>query len=463
MKKRLTALYLILFLILPSLFGCSYGSAIAKLDESERAAALFDAVNQIKRTSYLLKRETRLSGTLEDYFTNASIVYDSYFFDLDTEAPSTFFETTAETTVSLSGEEYTSSIRTRSGFRDGKMFVQNSPSSSLYSKISAEDYFAYLTEKSVSEEALVSAIKSAETQTCTKNGDGSWYAGFSDFPDAELNLLAKAYFDPAVYTFQNASIKELIVHIESTKKLELKTMQFTLVFDGNASAQTTVTLLEADKEALPTISLYKFKEVSDLRFLDVLKGKINEKLASDSYSVSMKDIVRINSDISTSSTTNTDGHISYSKSGSKTSFVYSYSKSPRAGVVSEFTYRDGVLYSTSGNSETVFDYNMNEYEAQSYLTSLVDPGNLAGAVISDFEKNDKEPNQYILYIESPSLDKYYYHIGGFPSVNVKSSAKIILTLDDDGELTEYRYYLNAEAEYYGYEVKITQNNIRTFE
>ncbi|MBQ2716694.1 MAG: hypothetical protein IJF21_07830, partial [Clostridia bacterium] len=129
---------------------------------------------------------------------------------------------------------------------------------------------------------------------------------------------------------------------------------------------------------------------------------------------------------------------------------------------SELQYRDGVLYATSGNSETVFDPSMNEYEARAYLLSLIDPGNLAGAPVSSFEVDEKNPNQYTLYIESPAIDKHYSLIGGFPLDSVTASARIVLTLKN-GELSEYRYYLTINAEYYNYKVRIVQINTRIFE
>ena len=137
MKKRLTLLCLVFFLILPLLCSCSYGRAIMKLDEGDRAAALFDAVNQVNRASYLLRRETKLSGIVDSIKAEVDIAYDSYFFDLDTDAPSVHLETSADTTVYVSSEPYTTSLRTRSGYRDGKMYVQNSPTSSMYSSVTA--------------------------------------------------------------------------------------------------------------------------------------------------------------------------------------------------------------------------------------------------------------------------------------------------------------------------------------
>ena len=105
---------------------------------------------------------------------------------------------------------------------------------------------------------------------------------------------------------------------------------------------------------------------------------------------------------------------------------------------------------------------MNEYEARAYLLSLIDPGNLAGAPISSFITDDKDPNKYTLYIESPSIDKYYYLIGGYPLDSINTSARIELILKD-GELSEYRYYLTINAEYYNYKVRIVQINTRIFE
>ncbi len=462
MKKRLTLLCLVFFLILPSLTSCSYGTAIMKLDKKDRAAALFDAANQIRKSSYLLRRETKLSGVIDTLKTEAVITYDSYFFDLDTDTPTIHFESAADTTVYVSSEPYSTSIRTRAGFRDGKMYVQNSPTSSLYSNITAKDYFEYLTQNAADEEKITDALKSAENQDCQKNGDGSWYAGFNRFPEDSLNLLVSAYFDPAVFSFKDAAIEDLIVHIETNKKLELTVMQFTLLFDKNASAQTTVKLLEADKDDLPKINFFKFTEVSDLRFLDELKGKINEKFAADSFGVSMKDTVTITQNGRGASLTQTDSHISFSDSADGITFEYTYQNSATPDVISELQYRDGVLYATSGGSETVFDPAMNEYEARSYLFSLIDPGNLAGAPVSEFKSDDRDPNKYILYIESPSIDKYYYQIGGFPVDSVKTSARIELILKD-GEISEYRYYLTINAEYYNYKVRIVQSNTRIFE
>ena len=80
MKKRLTLICLVFFMILPSLTSCSYGSAIMKLDEGDRAAALFDAVNKVSRASYLLRRETKLSGRIDTLKADINITHDSYFF-----------------------------------------------------------------------------------------------------------------------------------------------------------------------------------------------------------------------------------------------------------------------------------------------------------------------------------------------------------------------------------------------
>ncbi len=463
MKKSLTILLLVFFLILPSLSSCSYGGAIMKLDEKDRAAALFDAANIIKRESYLLRRETKLSGVIEGMNAEATITYDSYFFDLDTDEPTVHFETSADTTVYVLSEPYTTSIRNRSGYRDGKMYVQNSPTSSMYSNVSAEDYFAYLTRNSAAEESITSSLKSAATQTCQRNGDGSWHAAFDHFPQDALNLIVSAYFDPAVFSFKDAHIEDMIVHIEADKKLELKEMQFTLVFDKNASAQTTITLLEADKDDLPKISFYKFKEVPDLRFLGELQGKINEKLSSDSFDLSTNDIITVTQSGLGASITEADGLLDFSAKDGGITFVYTCVNSDMPEITYKTQYRDGVLYDTIDNSETLLSNSkMNEYEARSYLLSLIDPGNLASAPVSSFEPDEKDPNQYTLYIESPSIDKYYHLIGGYPIDAIKTSAKIVLTLKG-GEISEYRYYLTINAEYYNYRVRIVQTNTRIFE
>ncbi len=462
MKKRLTILCLVFFLILPTFPSCSYRSAIMKLDEKDRAAAIFDAVNNVNRASYLLRRETKLSGTLDGLQAQVNLTYDSYFFDMNTEMPTVHLETTAETTAYIKSEPYTTTVRVRSGFRDGKMYVQNSPTSSMYSNITAEDYFAHLTKDAAMDEKITAALKSAATQTCNANRDGSWFVGFSDFPEEELNLLAAAYFDPAVFSFQDTSVNGLIVAIEATKKLELKEMQFTLLFNKNASAQTTVTLLEADKNDLPKINFYKFKEVSDLRFLSELQDKINEKLLSASYALSMNDVLTITRSQASTVRTETDSHIEFAAAENGITFEYTYQNPALPDATSELQYRDGVLYATSGGTETVFDPSMNEYEARAYLLSLIDPGNLAGAPVSSFEIDERNPIQYTLYIESPSIDKYYSYIGGYPIDAINASARIVLTLND-GEISEYRYYLTINAEYYNYKVRIVQTNTRIFE
>lgn len=463
MKKRLTVLCLVLFLILPSLTSCFYRGAIMKLDEGDRAAAVFDAVNKVSRSSYLLHRETKLSGTIESLQAEVDITYDSYYFDLNTETPTVHLETTAETTAYIDSEPYTTTVRVRSGFRDGKMYVQNSATSSMYSNITAEDYFAYLTQNSAIDEKITAALKSAATQTCNANRDGSWLVGFSDFPDEELSLLASAYFDPAVFRFQNTSINGLIVAIEATKKLELKEMQFTLLFDKNASAVTTVKLLEADKNDLPKINFYKFKEVSDLRFLGELQNKINEKLASDSYSLSMNDVLTVTQSGMGASVFKADYRLVFSETENGTAFDYTVVNSNSPEVTYHYWYLDGLLCSEIDESQTFLDKTeMNEYEAHIFLLSMIDTGNLAGAPISSFITDDKDPNKYTLYIESPSIDKYYYLIGGYPLDSIDTSARIELILKD-GELSEYRYYLTINAEYYNYKVRIVQTNTRIFE
>jgi hypothetical protein len=463
MKKRLTLLCLVFFLILPLLCSCSYGRAIMKLDEGDRAAALFDAVNQVNRASYLLRRETKLSGIIDSIKSEVAIAYDSYFFDLDTDAPSVHLETSADTTVYVSSEPYTTSLRSRSGYRDGKMYVQNSPTSSMYSSVTAEEYFEYLSQSAVSEEKIISALKSAGTQTCQKNGDGSWYAAFNHFPEEELNFLVSSYFDPAVFSFQDTEIQDLIVQIEATKKLELKIMQFTLIFDKNASAQTTIELLEANKKDLPKINLYKFTEVSDLRFLGKLQNKINEKLASNSFSVSMNDTVTVTQFGRETSIFKADYQLDFEAMDNGIAFDYTVVNSNAPEVTYKNQYRDGVLSTTLENTGSFLDdAEMNEYEAHAYLFSLIDAGNLAGAPVSEFIADEKDPNQYTLYIESPSIDKYYHIIGGYPLDAIKTSARIVINLKD-GEISEYRYYLTITAEYYNYMVRIVQSNERIFE
>lgn len=463
MKKRLTLICLVFFMILPYLTSCSYGSAIMKLDEGDRAAALFDAVNKVSRTSYLLRRETKLSGRIDTLKADINITHDSYFFDLNTEAPTVHFETNVETTAHLSPEPYTTSIRVRSGYRDGKMYVQNSATSSMYSKITAEDYFAYLNQSAADEEKIISALKSAATQACQRNPDGSWYAAFSDFPEDELGFLATAYLDPTVFTFKDAAVEGLIVAVEATKRLELKEMQFTLIFDKNASAVTTVKLLEADKNDLPKINLYKFKEISDLRFLGELQNKINEKLASDSYSLSMNDVLTVTQSGMGASVFKADYRLVFSETENGTAFDYTVVNSNSPEVTYHYWYLDGLLCSEIDESKTFLDKTeMNEYEAHIFLLSMIDTGNLAGAPISSFITDDKDPNKYTLYIESPSIDKYYYLIGGYPLDSIDTSARIELILKD-GELSEYRYYLTINAEYYNYKVRIVQTNTRIFE
>lgn len=469
MKKRLTLLCLVFSLIIPSLCSCSYGRAIMKLDDGDRAAALFDAVNKVNRASYLLRRETKLSGTLDSRKTEVSITYDSYFSDMNTETPSVHFETNAKTTVYVRDSvtavstPVSTSIRLASGFRDGKMYVQNSPTSSMYSNITAEEYFEYLAENAEAQEKTISALKSAGTQTCQKNGDGSWYAAFNHFPEEELNFLVSSYFDPAVFSFQDTKIQDLIVQIEATKKLELKVMQFTLIFDKNASAQTTIELLEANKKDLPKINLYKFTEVSDLRFIGKLQNKINEKLASNSFSVSMNDTVTVTQSGMGASIFEADYDLVFSAAKNGITFDYLVVNSDVPETTFKYQYRDGVLSTTLENTGSFLDdAEMNEYEARAYLLSLIDAGNLAGAPVSEFIADEKDPNQYTLYIESPSIDKYYHIISGYPLDAIKSSARFELILKD-GEISEYRYYLTITAEYYNYMVRIVQSNERIFE
>lgn len=459
MKYRLPCFILIAVMIMSLLTSCSPSAALMKLEEGERADLLFDITNSVYTDSYLVRLESKISGILERMKMELRITGDSYFIGMNSEDPIIHFETNAETEVFLSASSSTSRMRMRSGYRDGKMYIQNATSSSLYSRITAEEYLAHLSEDtSADNEALALAHKSAATKSCIRKEDGNWLATFSGFPEESLSLLISNYFNSSVLMLDKASIIGMTVEVEATKRLELIEIRYTLHFDGNASAETTLKILEADEKSLPKIDLYKFREVSDLRVIDIIRNKFSDKLNSASGQIGMIDIVIINQ-YGDSDHTRVESDISYSSGEEGFTFNYSYGNPAVPDTIAELNYKDGKLISGSG---TVMDSSMNELEARSYILSLVDSGDLINALISDFEIDEKDPNKYIFHIDSPSITRYYTKLGNFPFESIKSSAILSVTLKDDA-VAEYTYYLKITAEYSNRRISITQSNTRTFE
>lgn len=454
MKKLICCILAVLLLtsILPS---CSPSSALLKLEEAERADTLFDITNSIAKSSFLIKIEQSIAGVLEGMKTDMSITSEAFYIDMLSESPKIHFETNAEAEIYLSGDPYITKLRMRSGFRDGKMYTQNAASSSIYSKISAEEYLEHIgAGASLINDAVTSAHKSAAVKKCYRNEDKTWRASFSDFPGDSLALLIATYFDPSVLTLDGSHVVGLTLEIDATKKLELTQMRYILEFEGTkeASATATVTLHDAEEKDLPKIDFYKFREVGDLRFIDRMRAKVSEKISSGSGKFSMTDIVtqRVNNN---STHRDIEGSIDYKNTADGFEFDYSYLNKATSTAPSSLSYRDGALSSGA---------KMSDLEARAYVMSRFDKGDMVNALISDYKTDENNPDKYIFYIDSPSVTEYYQYVGGLPPEKIQSSGRIEITLKD-GEITEYRYYLSITASYYSYSVKITQSNIRTFE
>lgn len=461
MKHRLPYLILAFLMLLPLLSSCSAGSMLMKLEEGERADMLFDITNSVYTDSYLVRLESNISGILDNMKIELNVTRDSYYIDMLSDSPTVHFETNAKSEVFFSDTSATSQMRLRSGYRDGKMYIQNAVSSSLYSYVTAEEYLEHIYEGSQTlNESLTLAHKSAAKKSCVRLNDGRFLASFTDFPEDELALLISAYFDSTVLTLDKASLTGLTVEIEATKKLELIEMRFILHYDGEASATSTLKILEADLNSLPKIDLYKFREVGDLRVIDMVKNKLAEKINSGSGSLTMTDKVTVNNR-GNSNLKNVESTIDYSNADSVFTFDYSYENAAVPGAVSKLRYRDGKMYSVNGDTETVFNSSMSELEARSYIFALVDKGDLMNALISDYEIDKNDPNKYIFRIESPSITEYYYLIGYYPLDSITSSATLTVTLKE-GEIAEYTYNLAIYANYNNYRVRINQSNTRIF-
>lgn len=453
--KKLICHILTAILLISLLTSCSPSSALMKLEEAERADRLFDITNNITKESFLIKIEQNITGILEGMKTDMSITRDVFYIDLLSDSPKIHFEMNAEAEIDVQGETLTTKLRTRSGFRDGKMYSQNSASSSIYSKISAEEYLAHIgAGASLINSAVTNAHKSAAVKKCIRNDDGSLHATFSDFPEESFALLVSTYFDPSVLTLDGARAVGLTFEIKSTKKLALAEMKYTIHFEGqNESAATaTVTLRDAEEKNLPKIDFYKFREVGDLRLIDKIREKVAEKIASGSGKFTSTDIVtqRINNN---STHKNIEGIIDYKNTESGFEFDYSYYNHAIPDATSSISYRDGIFG---------MGRKMSDLEARAYIMKRFDTGDMVNALVSDYRIDENNPDKYIFYIDSPSVTEYYQYVGGLPPESVESTGRIEITIKDD-EIVEYRYYLSITAKYLTYSAKITQSNIRTFE
>lgn len=278
MKKftlKSLALMLVCIMVIPMMFACN--------NEEKPETDPFLELTEEEKAFYILNDETY--DNQPTYIELTQEIACSYMgFDLSVSA------TGKETSINKDSDAYvhyldlttstsimgtTTTVVSKSGYTDGKMFAYTEiggEGQGAWSPISKNDYIAYNDTKNGTFNSSLVEIKKEDCQsiTCVQNEDNNWVATFTNISGESMNYF-KTLLDATEGMLDPEQLESvtLTLIVDSTRKPMSIAIDFNFIKDSGLSFTIDGNITIGDTVEAPSVDLTDYIEVEDLREVEL--------------------------------------------------------------------------------------------------------------------------------------------------------------------------------------------------
>lgn len=420
------------------------------LTDAEKAYTLYAAAEAAMNDIDSGTQHGEITLELSLYGLEMEVTMDMFscVANLKNDNLSYYMQTDMSGTMAYSGDTSVMSAQKAEGFQNGKMFVRNeqtedgvvTQNQKMYSLITAADFKAYMD--------WASSDLAVNATTCKKalysaGQDGGAVLTFSKFTDEALRTLDFGVGDFNAVFEDEFELVDVIYTVYVSADSTVTKEQMNFIFDyaddadaGSYCSLSAQTVYSKINTTLPyeTVSLTGYREVDDLRVVNVLDKLLNDFVNGDSGEFSM------HSDVEVVLAGYTDvSEVVQTGSFSKTNGKYGFEiMIDRDGTISTVAYANGVLYTKDGQTE------YSESAARSVVRSGVDPAEISMSDVEDISLVTQTSTQsvYTLLLNDVSQAEEWAAVAN----GTLASATVTATLTfSGGKLTRYDYVCEAIA------------------
>ena len=485
MKKtvlKLLCLLLSLFLLMGLFVACngeedpgkddpSDGPTLIPPTERELALALYRSVDEKMSAadSYAIKIDMELATAKDGIAIKATGTENEYFVNLKSSTQfSHLSHANLEMDMTYNGQKHKLENEMRSGYVDGKMFLNNKEmqdgaalvDQKLYSSISGADYIAYYDE--INEDAFELSDGDFSVATYKQNENGTVTASFSGFTASGLEKMP--FFDEDLKDMFEKGNQPTDVVITLVVGADQYPLSLGLAFQfGNGGISTlaaavmpelkiSATYSGINATTMPAVDLTGFSSVGDLRAIEYANRAIKARLDAESGSFQTK------SAIAASAGGGTDrSDIKQNVQFTTTDGKYSYRVEQNAdGANYVFVYENEILRQEGGNSVPYTDE-----QARAEIKSNMDPGDFSASNVKSARIVSKTDTKRVCEFTFLTSEDAVALAQSYGRTLMSFTSKVTVTIEQ-GQLTEYVYNLSVVLAYGSGGLQITLIDTVTF-
>lgn len=304
--------------------------------------------------------------------------------------------TVTKNVMSMNSGASSSVSTTTEGYQNGKMFMTfegDGKTQKLWSEISAEEY---LEHKEAMDDEEDPDEENAGRREITEEEDGTFVLLFTDFPEEELEYFA-ASLNPMLATLDvSCWVSDIEYKITVSKDYYPESVSINIIFAASHGTDD-VPEFTMDCEyrsfnkadAPEVLSLSEYTEVDDLRWLDILDDRLNDRINSDEGEYELSITSEYSAGNGASQSDSQTSKLSYARSKGKLQYTLTT-------VVDKYdckvTYSNGkektVITMSGTDDKSVQTVDVTEAQAQYNLEALLNPCDFSSDQVLDIIVNN---------------------------------------------------------------------------
>ena len=467
MKKtvlKLFCLLLSLFLLMGLFVACngeedpgkddpSDGPTLIPPTERELALALYRSVDEKMSAadSYAVKIDMELATSKDGIAIKATGTENEYFVNLKSSTQfSHLSHANLEMDMTYNGQKHKLENEMRSGYVDGKMFLNNKETQDgtalvdqkLYSSISGADYMAYYDE--INENAFDLSDGDFSVATYKQNENGTVTASFSGFTASGLEKIP--FFDEDFKEMFEKGKQPTDVVITLVVGADQYPLSLSLAFQfGNGGISTlaaavmpelkiSATYSGINATTMPAVDLTGFSSVGDLRAMEYANRAIKARLDAESGSFNTETVVVLSGN-ATTERSEVKQQIEYATA---TDGAYSYHVAQEQdGVKRTIEYKNGLKKDSTGAIAIYTDA-----KARAEIEASMIPGGFEVIHIKTVRVVSKDDTKQVYEFALNSSDEAA-SLAASLGLSLKSFTATATVIVENGQLTKYQYKLSV--------------------
>ena len=462
LRKRLLAI-LLLLAMLPVIPSCSGGGAgsLSRLDEEERAYALYDILAQSLESarSVAVFSEMEVNARLDGHGLRITYTETQISRDQNRRERMDHYESCYR--VQHGGDHgMQTEYSTASGYADGYIYRSYNDDGAKIAAKTAVPYDEYVNEYLGMVEQLLLTPDAWEcsTVTCQRTEDGSFTATFGGINGVGLGDIAYGYGADLSMLGDNIYLTDATVEVRSTPALLFDSVDFLLTYtlfdeEGNPTDRTYAvnthqTYAYEIPDSFRGVDLSEYEDIGDLTVLDDYLLYLDNRVYAPSgyYNYTSRETV---TEDGAASVWRYDVEMEFDTFGEG----ITYESKGNYGFEDELyrtrnQYEDGVITFSETNTVTgeawSDSYAATETDLRDLILSEIEVRDFYAAYVIRIEETDARAGKYRLYLGG-GLEQDYKEYFAARKGSLKSLTAYLDVVLSEGKLIAYDFCLVAEG------------------